>query len=172
MKIASDWISVASIALITILIISMFYLSSKHSNEFEEQNRTYYSIVWANDVFYKIDEVEAELIELNKKNIDAAGRLPFQNLNYIANNKDIESRVFIILNQYSALGRALKEDLLDLESIRNLRKLPIEQTRRIYEVYLSQYRAQIDAIAWCDFEYLYTEITNNQIYSMPKSCRL
>jgi hypothetical protein len=172
MKIASDWISISTTALIAILIASLFYLSAKHTNELEKQSRTYYSVVWASDIFYKIDQAASELTDLNTHNADASGRMPFQDLHYVSSDKAIESRVFIILNQYNALGSALRENLIDLEKIKGLRKHTIEQTRVLFEVYLAQYRDQINAVAWCDFEYLYTQVTNNAIFSPPKSCNI
>jgi len=164
MKLAPHWISTATTVLTAILLISIFFLSNKHINITHEQNQSYYSVVWANDIFYKIDKAESELTTLNNETHY------YYDLNFISNNKLIESQVFIILNQYSALGRALKQGIVDLEILKTLRKPFIEKTRGEFDLYLSQYRAQVNSIAWCDFEFLYTHVTNNIIYSTPTSC--
>lgn len=157
MKIASDWLSVLSLVVSIILTISIFYLSNQYSSQTEINKKKQYTVIWANDLFYRIDKAVAEKILLEKTN--ELGLVPLQNLSYISSNKEIESLVNIILNQYSALGRAAAEDLVNIDQIRSLRSDAIINTWEFYKLYITEYRKD-HKDAWQDFEIIYNEMAN------------
>lgn len=157
MKFASDLMSVISLIVSVVLTISLFIIARMISKKSDKQNKQYYTVSWANDLFYRIDKAIAKKIEIEGTIV------PAQTLEYISNNKPIESLVFVILNQYSALGRAVKDDLVDIESIRNLRGNAIVQTWDFYKAYILEYRKKIDNVSWTDFEYLHKIISRNEI---------
>ena len=156
MKFASDWLSVFSLMISVILTISIFCISDKISKQNQVSEERQYTIVWANDLFFKIDQAVAKKISVEKTN--DKGLVPTQNLKYISSDREIESLVFLILNQYSALGRALDQGLVNIDDVKALRQNPIIQTWNFYKLYISEYRDTYSD-AWADFEKLYIEMT-------------
>lgn len=159
LKFASDYVSIISLFISTFLAVSIFYLSKRYEKKMNQENKKFYTVVWSTDLFYRIDKAVFAKIDLEGPNP------PKQTFEYISNNKKIEGLVFIILNQYSALGRALKDDLVDLESIIDVRGEAIKYNWNFYKDYIDQCTIKSkkegqkkNAAPWGDFKYLFDEV--------------
>ncbi|MEW8626541.1 MAG: hypothetical protein AB2551_12360 [Candidatus Thiodiazotropha sp.] len=114
----------------------------------EENKKQQYTVIWANDLFFRIDNAVYEKIIVEKT--DECGRVPPQTLSYISSNKTIERLVYTILNQYSALGRAVQDELVDFDQVLALRKKAVIDAWELYGNYIYEVRYKSPK-AWQDF---------------------
>ena len=145
----SNLISITSLIVSSIIAVSLFCISSDLSNQEMKREVKYYTYVWAGEVFDRIDKAVAEKIQIEGKD-----KIPLQNYEYISNRGNIESLVFTILNQYATLGGAVREGLVDMDVILDLRQTDITHTWNLYKNYILEYRDKKKIQTWEGLEYL------------------
>ena len=159
-KFASDYMSIISVVVSSLIAIGIFLLSDKISEKNSSLQKAQNTVVWANDLFYRIDNAIGEKIKIERQK----GLHECLTFDCINTHKEVETRVFIILNQYSALGYAASRDLVEISRVSDIRGNAIKVAWEDYHDYITEFRnKQHSPNAWEDFENLY-----NAVLRVPK----
>ncbi len=170
----NDWdkgeiISAMSLIVALFLTAGIYQLDKNAEKRKQEQElqaealqKKYSTLTWANSCFIEIDKAVGEKAMLEKQNI----KKPIYDYKTISELKYLIKPVFMVLNQYSAIGTAWENNLLDLEVVKQLRGDAILKTWNQYEAYIAEYRIKektdVDdsaSNAWVSFENLARELT-------------
>lgn len=165
MKFASDWLAVFSFVVSVVLTIGLFCISNDLNDRAEENKKTQYTVVWANDIFYRVDQAVSKIVELEEPDKEEfKNGTQKRNYEYVSGNREMEKHVFTVLNQYSALGLAVENKHVDVEQVQKLRSQPIVETWSLYKAYIEEYRTKKkrenpkltgENRPWAGFESLY-----------------
>jgi hypothetical protein len=170
LQIVNEWVPVISLGVAilslivtTVLAITLFYLSKKAEEKAQEisnkmttladrRSKKMTTLVVSRESFRVIDRSVGRKEWLDKNNIkdNKIKKDHIFDYDYINNNKDVETCVFSILNEYEAIALGVNEGLLDKEVILGLREKAIVKTYEQYGKYIKDYQ-ELKPEAWVEF---------------------